>query len=160
MKKIAALSLAGMFLAPAVSNATDLQQCMLDASKRYGVHPYLLWSVARTESKFNPRAINVNRDGTYDIGFMQINSWWLERRKTQHDSLRLGDYGVTKEMLFDPCTNIHAGAWILANNMQRHGNTWKAVGAYNAVTPANQAAYIRKVQKNLRLALNESRNTK
>jgi hypothetical protein len=34
----------------------------------------------RTESSLNPRAVNVNRNGSYDVGLMQINSTWSSKR--------------------------------------------------------------------------------
>src|SRR5690606_36371621 len=74
------------------------------------------------------------------IGLMQINSAWLPV---------LGRWGITEERLYEPCISAYVGAWILAGNIARHGRTWRAVGAYNAVTPSRQLAYVRKVQKQL-----------
>ncbi len=53
---------------------------------------------------------------------MQINS---------HRGM-LKNLGVTADQLFDTCTNIDAGARILAEKMAKYGRTWEAVGAYNA----------------------------
>lgn len=67
---------------------------------------------------------------------MQINSWWLPR---------LAAYGTIREHLFDPCTNISVGAWILRQEINRHGPTWKAIGRYNARKPSQARAYIKLV---------------
>lgn len=114
----------------------DLDECFRSASIRYGVEESLLKAIAYVESGMNERARNVNRDGSEDIGLMQINSSWLKV---------LRNYGVTKEDLYDGCVSIHVGAWILANNVYTHGYTWKAVGAYNARSERKQLRYIEKV---------------
>ncbi|WP_229632083.1 lytic transglycosylase domain-containing protein [Pseudoduganella violaceinigra] len=116
------------------------QACWEEAAQWYRVNPYLLYAIAKTESGLNPAAINRNKNGSYDIGLMQINSSWLPT---------LRKHGVQEKDLYDPCTSIQVGAWILSQNMQRMGVTWEAVGAYNAVSPEKRIKYAKKVQKNL-----------
>ena len=71
----------------------------------------------------NPRVINTsNSDGTEDVGLMQINSIHFPLLETA---------GVSRRDLFNACVNIHVGALILMDCIRIHGNTWKAVGAYN-----------------------------
>lgn len=110
--------------------------CFDEAAARYGVPEALLKAISRVESSGNPRAINRNKDGSYDIGHMQINSRWLHV---------LSRYGITKHMLFDPCVNTHIGAWVLAQNIRKYGYNWTAIGAYNARTPSKRMAYASKV---------------
>jgi soluble lytic murein transglycosylase-like protein len=104
------------------------------AGERYGVSPDILWAIAKVESQFNPTAINYNSNGTFDYGIMQINSWWYRRLGHQ-----------LWVSLSDPATNINVGAWILAQCIQRHGNTWEAVGCYNANSQHKRTAYAWKV---------------
>ncbi len=121
--------------------------CWDDAATRYQVNSALLHAIARTESGLNPLAVGRNPNGSYDIGLMQINSAWLST---------LATYGISERDLFEPCTNIHVGAWILAYNFYRLGYTWDAVGAYNAVNPRLRRAYIAKVRRNLRMGADSS----
>jgi soluble lytic murein transglycosylase-like protein len=63
--------------------------------------------------------------------------------------------GIGEEHLYDPCVSLWVGAWVLADNIRRHGSTWKAVGAYNAGSAKKQRAYVRKLRKTLRALLGE-----
>jgi soluble lytic murein transglycosylase-like protein len=114
--------------------------CWEEAGGKYGVNPYLLYAIAKTESSLNPLAVNRNKNGSYDVGLMQINSAWFPT---------LQKYGITEQQLFQPCVSIAVGAWIMAQNMQRLGNSWNAVGAYNASNPARRLQYALKVYKNI-----------
>jgi soluble lytic murein transglycosylase-like protein len=129
-----------MTMALAAAAACPAHACWEDAATRYRVNASLLYAIARTESGVDPAAIGRNRNGSRDIGLMQINSTWLAR---------LARHGINEVDLFDACTNIHVGAWILAHNFHRHGYTWEAVGAYNASRPALRRAYIAKVRRQL-----------
>lgn len=121
--------------------AMPAQACWDEAAARYRVNSAVLYAIARTESGLNPLAVGRNANGSRDIGLMQINSSWLPK---------LAEFGITERDLFQPCTSIHVGAWLLAHNIYRYGYTWEAVGAYNAVSPSKRSAYIKKVQRNLR----------
>lgn len=119
--------------------------CWHEAAARYALPVALLVAIAEQESGFNPKAINsANRNGTRDLGLMQINSMHLPR---------LARYGIREQDLFEPCTNVHVGAWVLANAFAQHGYTWNAVGAYNAggdpAAAAQRAAYAWKIYQRL-----------
>jgi soluble lytic murein transglycosylase-like protein len=127
-------------LALVLCAAVPAQACWNEAAARYRVNSGLLYAIARTESGLNPLAVGRNRNGSRDIGLMQINSAWLPT---------LAAYGISERDLFHPCTSIHVGAWLLAHNFHHLGYTWEAVGAYNAASPSLRRAYIDKVQRNL-----------
>lgn len=103
-----------------------VQACWEQAAQRYGVSAELLYAIARVESGLNPQAVNLShrqRTKSVDIGLMQLNSSHLRT---------LARYGIHEHDLYDPCANIHIGAWLLAQCFVRHGVTWQGVGAYNA----------------------------
>lgn len=110
--------------------------CFQAAARHYGLAPELLIAIAAAESQFNASALNTaNRDGSWDIGLMQINSRWMPLLESS---------GISATQLYDPCTSIWVGAWVLAGNVARYGYGWQAVGAYNAGTAASSAAQQRR----------------
>lgn len=132
--------LAALACALGLAGAGPAQACWDQAAARYGVNTHLLYAIAKTESNFNPAAVNRNKNGSYDIGMMQINSSWLPL---------LRKHGIAESQLYDACTSIHVGAWILGQNIRRMGNSWDAVGAYNAADPRRRQAYALKIYRNL-----------
>lgn len=119
---------------------TTGQACWREAAQAWGVSADLLYAIARVESNLSPQAVNrshLQRTGSYDIGLMQINSRHLPR---------LARHGIQESDLFDPCTNMQVGAWILAHNIAQWGNSWEAVGAYNAACTRLQGAECRRAR--------------
>lgn len=116
--------------------AARADDCFDRAGRSYAVAPELLRAIARQESSMNPRAFNRNRDGSVDIGLMQINSRWLPL---------LARHGIRPAELWEPCVNVMVGAWVLAGNFRTLGYTTRALGAYNAAHPARREAYARQV---------------
>lgn len=130
-----------------LASALPATACWQEAGHRYQIDPTLLYAIARTESGLNPAALNRNRNGSTDIGLMQINSLWLPE---------LAKHGISARQLWEPCTNIHVGAWVLAQKVRKLGMTWDAVGAYNATTRAKRIRYAWKVYTNLVRARGET----
>lgn len=122
------------------ANAIGLEKCFNLASVKYKIPAKLLKAIAKTETKFDPLAIHMNKNQTYDLGLMQINSSWLTK---------LNKVGITQTDLLNGCKNIQVGAWILASNIKQYGFSVKAIGAYNSPTEINQEQYARKVLSNL-----------
>lgn len=130
----------GIFALVACTQSAYAAACFEEAGRRYNIDPALLRAISKTESAGNPRAINRNANGSYDIGHMQINSTWLPTLKK---------FGISELSLYDPCVSTHVGAWILAGNISKLGYNWTAVGAYNAKSPDKRVLYAHKVSKNL-----------
>lgn len=121
--------------------------CIQNAAARYEIDYPLMLAIAKQESGLRPAVVNRNPPtkknpaGSEDVGLFQINDFWLPK---------LRKYGITRTSLLDPCINAHVAAWIVWENTHTHGNTWKAIGAFNSPTPAKQQKYIRLVWKQLR----------
>lgn len=114
--------------------------CIDDAAIFHAIDPVLLRAIAKQESRMNPTATHVNRDGSIDYGLMGINSSHLGE---------LARFGITKEQLLDGCVNAYVGAWILQRDFHRLGVTTDALGAYNAASPDKRAAYVQQIVRRL-----------
>lgn len=154
----------GMADAPSIKNVAEVPDIpdiphrvvFAEAGERFGVSPLLLQAFSWVESDFNPWA--VNHEGTpyyfrnrtemldflntlditesFDVGLMQVNSFWLRA------------LGLSVEDVADPEENIFVGAFILSRELQRHGQSWQAIGAYHAnpkTRTDRSRAYARKV---------------
>lgn len=83
--------------------------------------------------------VSLNRDGSEDLGLMQINSRWLPVL-----SLRLGadEQTVRTALIRKPCLNILVASAILRVYLREtNGNILQAIGDYHSHTPVLNYAY-------------------
>ena len=115
----------------------EVDSCIQTASSKYRISKRLLLALAYVESSGNSKAISsINKNGSFDMGLMQINSEWLPK---------LFNMGILQDDLMNPCTSAEVAGWILAQNIQKFGNTWAAIGHYNSNHVQQQEIYIAKV---------------
>ncbi len=114
------------------SSTKPLNKCITAAADYHGVNPYLLRAILVVESQLNPKAININTNGTRDIGVAQINSIHLPV---------LQSHGIKENHLMDGCVNTYVGAWLLRKQIARYGMNWFGVAAYHSVTPSKNFRY-------------------
>jgi soluble lytic murein transglycosylase-like protein len=117
--------------------------CWDEAARIHSVDPVLLRSIGWQESRGKPNAIGPKLpDGNRAIGLMQINTIHLPTLKRNN---------ITYEDLFEPCTSIKVGAWVLRDCINKFGETWRAVGCYyagpNSKAHSAQASYVADVQR-------------
>lgn len=135
-QRVLALGLLCCAMPVQAHEASPYAACFQEAGRYYGLAPELLEAIAQAESRLDSLALNAaNRDGSWDIGLMQVNSRWLPVLEAA---------GIAAHQLYEPCTSIWVGAWVLAGNVARYGYGWDAVGAYNAGTAATAAAQRRR----------------
>jgi hypothetical protein len=118
----------------------------IDAAKKYNVPVLLLLAIAEQESGHNPwalniagqgykpkskedaiQALNANYKSSYDIGLMQVNSYWIRR------------FNLRVEDVFDPPVNITIAAYLLNECFHTYGTNWKDLGAYHHPPHKNTA---------------------
>jgi soluble lytic murein transglycosylase-like protein len=116
--------------------------CWDEAAADYGLNPEVLKAVSAVESNHNQSAVHWNKDGTYDACHMQINSGWYFRLKKRYGK---GYADRAWSGLADPCYCTKFGAFVLSDCIARYGDTWRAVGCYNAGDSAKAEVYARKV---------------
>lgn len=126
MSKVVVVFMLFLFIKSAMASVK--WEYFVNAGSYYSVNPYLLYAIAKVESGLNPYAVNVNKNGTRDLGLMQINERWLRV------------YPVRVEYLFDPQFNVYMGAFVLRQCMNSYGNTWKAVDCYNKGSKASHSS--------------------
>lgn len=115
--------------------------------KQYGIPPQILWGIAKVESNFNPYAVNKNKNNTYDIGLMQINTIHLKT---------LAKEGIEPRDLFHPETSVAVGTYILSKCFEKHGQNWKGLTCYNGKIEGND--YGSKVLSGILSASQEKQN--
>lgn len=126
--------------------------CLHAEAHRIGINPILYQAIIHTESRANPLAFGwtdhrgqrhswsapTQEDATlflhrllqtqrnFDSGLTQINVQNVPRLTKQ--------LGIHPLQILDPCTNLTMSAIILEEAIAKHGNTWRAVAAYNGST--------------------------
>lgn len=124
----------------------DIMMCVQQSSQKYELPVELLLAVIKTEGGRNGLRIK-NRNGSWDLGIMQINSVHLPALKKM---------GIDKHMLlYNSCVNIDVGAWMLRSNFPTSPSAankkewWRYVGNYHSKTPTYNVEYQKLVWKNL-----------
>ncbi len=110
--------------------------CIAAAAARHQVNAEVLRAIGWQESRLQPRALGHNADGSTDVGAFQINSAHLPE---------LARLGIARAALDDGCVSADVAAWHYRRQIERDGNTWRAVGAYHSRTAARAAWYANRI---------------
>ncbi len=125
------------------------ENCFYQASQKYHIDPWLLFSISLVESGLNPNAkAPPRKDGNRAMGLMQFDSTWIPIFKKRYNvTLQEKDY-------LDGCKSIMLGAWVLADNFYRNGFNWQSIGMYNAIkNKKKQELYAEQVYKMYELVM-------
>jgi hypothetical protein len=122
--------------------ASQFLACFALVSAFYQLPPNVLPSIAAVEGG-RPRLEAPNKDGSADLGVMQINTLWIA--PLAHHT-RQPESAVRWRLLHEPCFNIAtAGAIVRIYLNRANGNLMQAIGDYHSHTPVRHNAYRLKV---------------
>ena len=118
--------------------------CMALVAQIYALPPRVLPSIQAVEGG-GPGVAQRNRDGSEDLGVMQINTLWLP---TLSRYSKLPAAAVREQLLHRPCYNIAAAGLILRTYLdEAGGDLMQAVGNYHSHTPLLHQGYRAKVMQ-------------
>jgi len=109
----------------------ELTTAIIESSIKYDIPTNILFGLIYQESNFNFREKNQNKDGSFDIGLMQLNS-------TTYKSI-IEKNGI--EYLLNPYNNLELGCKHLKENYNEYGNWYLALLSYNAGIIKSNAIY-------------------
>lgn len=124
-----------------------LAACIFLAAQTYSVPPAVLLGIYQVEGGKVGQAVGPNKNGSYDLGPMQINTIWLPELASK--------WGVSQEtaqswVRDDPCTNVGVSAWILRGHLDETDNLSQAIAHYHSRTPRFGTPYRGRVVSSMR----------
>jgi Transglycosylase SLT domain len=128
--------------------AVPFLACMALAASVHGLPPRVLPAIQAVEGGRVGLA-RPNRNGTEDLGLMQINTLWIGplARVTG-----LPPHAVRDRLLHDPCFNIGAAGLVMRLYLnETKGDLMRAVGNYHSHTPVRNLDYQAKVLEAARI---------
>ena len=116
--------------------------CMALVAQIYTLPPRVLPSIQAVEGGA-PGIVHLNRDGSEDLGVMQVNTLWIPRLAAY---TRLDPATVRQLLLTRACFNIAAAGLIMRTYLdEAKQDLMQAVGNYHSHTPVLHRDYQAKV---------------
>lgn len=107
---------------------------------------HTLWGLRDQEAGWIGAEVR-NRDGSHDLGPMQVNSWWVPKIAAL---VGRSEEQVRHWLRFDACFNIDAARWIFLTGLRQSRHYWEAVGTYHSPTAWRKARYAKDVAEKMR----------
>ena len=124
-----------------MSASKVLAACLMLASQTYSVPPAVLVGIYKAEGGKIGQEVH-NKNGSYDLGPMQINTIWLPELA---DKWGVSESTARQWVRDDACTNVGVAAWILKGHINETRNLPQAIAHYNSRTPRHGSRYKKRV---------------
>ena len=116
--------------------------CMVAVAQFHHLPPRVLPAIQAVEAG-RPGVVSRNRNGSGDLGVMQVNSRWVPHLAA---SWRMPHAVVAERLIGDPCFNVAAAGAIMRIYLtEARGDVVRAVGYYHSHTPERASVYQMKV---------------
>ncbi|NML87756.1 lytic transglycosylase domain-containing protein [Sphingobium sp. TB-6] len=123
----------------------EVARCIRLASNGKGWLEKTLWGLRDQEAGWVGAKIR-NTDGSYDLGPLQINSWWVPKISALvHQS----ESEIWHRLQHDTCFNVYAARWIFLTDLQDARDYWAAIGHYHSRVTWRKTSYIQNVWRRL-----------
>ncbi|MBW8191331.1 lytic transglycosylase domain-containing protein [Neiella marina] len=133
-------------------NPIVIESCLSKSAKKHQVPEVMLRAIMDVEAG-KVGTVKANRNGSADLGVMQINTINLNEIKTNFPDV--GWY----ELATRPCTNIDVAAWFLKKKIDnRDGHVIEGVGDYHSKTPEVRIKYMFRIFEKLNSETYQSLN--
>lgn len=124
--------------------AVPFLSCMALVASLYGLPPRVLPSIQVIEGGWAGAAVR-NRDGSEDLGVMQVNTLWVGPLVLYTG---LPSQQIRERLIAEPCFNIAAAGAILRGYLdEAHGDLMRAIGYYHSHRPALALPYQMRVRQ-------------
>lgn len=119
--------------------------CVVRASQHYRIPVPVTLALMKTEGG-QPGSFVRNRNGTYDMGVMQVNTLWIP---TYSKRFGISQRAFVTRAVLDGCFSVFLGLDILRAQIDREGSIEKGVAAYHSRTPSKAARYMQRFNDQL-----------
>lgn len=117
---------------PPVTPITEA--CIIRSAESFGLPIPLVAAILYVEAGAPGQAVR-NKNGSHDLGPMQVNTWWIPHFEKK---------GISAETLRNNgCINILAGASILKTEIDSTKDISKGVAQYHSRTRKYQVRYLK-----------------
>lgn len=122
--------------------AQALAACVMIAANLYGVPPAVMIGIMQVEGGRVGQQVGPNRNGSYDLGPMQVNTRWVPELAR---FWRVDQKTAKAAVRDDGCVNVKVAAWILRQKIEEAGSLYLGIAHYHSATPAHGHRYASKV---------------